>query len=88
MLGAAHGDRLASMAVLVLGSLLSAVYLLPVVVRAFFRDPPGEPGGAPSGLREAPVLCVLPPCLTAAGCLALFFLAPAIRELLFSMLGG
>ena len=34
------------------------------------------------GIHEAPFLCVLAPCLTAAGCIALFFLADPIYRLL------
>jgi multicomponent Na+:H+ antiporter subunit D len=51
------------MAVLMASSLLSIAYLMPVVVRGFFRPAPadghhGNPGG---GIHEAPLLCVLPP---------------------------
>ena len=85
-LGAAEGERLVFLAVPMLGSLLSVGYLMPVVGRAFFAAPaPGDSGG---GLREAPALCVVPLCLTALGCVALFFLAPALRALLAPLAGG
>ncbi|MEW6168269.1 MAG: proton-conducting transporter membrane subunit [Pseudomonadota bacterium] len=59
------------MAVLMLSSLLNIAYLLPIPVRAFFR--PAVATHAEPGVREAPLACVLPLCLTAAACLLLFF---------------
>jgi multicomponent Na+:H+ antiporter subunit D len=38
-------------------------------------------------IREAPVLCVVPLCVTAAGCVALFFFAGRIYELLGPIAG-
>ncbi len=67
-----------------ISSLLSIGYLLPIVARAFFA---ALPDGEASGLREAPVLCVVPLCLTALGCVLLFFLAAPVRELLLPLLG-
>jgi multicomponent Na+:H+ antiporter subunit D len=81
ILGAADAHQTAMIVVLMLSSLLSIGYLMPVVVRAFFRPlPDGDNPG--SGLREAPLLCVLPPVLTALGCVALFFFANDILGLL------
>jgi len=58
--------------VLLTSSLLNAFYFLPIVFRAFFNA--AEPGGEPSGgLSEAPIWCVLPPVIAAAGSVALFF---------------
>jgi multicomponent Na+:H+ antiporter subunit D len=89
-LGAAEGHQLLFLAVLMGGSLLSAGYLMPVVVRAFFREPEPDLNGSVAGseIREAPLLCLVPLCVTAAGCLALFFFAPAIRLLLLPVTGG
>jgi len=56
----------------VLSTLLNIGYLLPPVMRAFLRP---LPEGEPSGMQEAPMLCVVPLCLTAIGTLVLFFLA-------------
>jgi multicomponent Na+:H+ antiporter subunit D len=87
MVGAADADRWPMMAVLMASSLLSIAYLMPVVARAFFRPPPaddhhgrGHDGG--SGIREAPLLCVLPPVATAFGCVVLFFYADEMYRLL------
>ena len=40
------------------------------------------------GIHEAPFLCVLPPCLTAVGCLLLFFYAGEIQALLAPIVAG
>ncbi len=93
MMGAAEADQLVMIAVLMVSSLLNVAYLIPVVARGFFL-PSDEPQPAPAGaaaasrkgglggIREAPLFCVLPPCITAAGCLALFFFADPLYRLL------
>lgn len=77
-------------AIYMISSLLNVAYLIPVVARGFFK-PSAEPvpqsvgaAAAPAGggLQEAPLLCVLPPCLTAAGCIVLFFYADSVVALL------
>ena len=40
-----------------------------------------------SGIREAPVFCVVPLCLTAAGCFVLFIYGDALYRLLEPMVG-
>ena len=87
LLGAAEGPGLVFMGVLMLSSLLSIAYLMPLVARAFFVPAPatgdaehGEAVG--TGIREAPLLCVVPLCLTALGCLLLFVYAGPLYELL------
>ncbi len=80
-LGAADADRIIFVAVLLISSLLNVAYLMPIVARAFFVAPSQTPSGA-SGIREAPAFCVVPLCLTALGCLALFFCAEEIYLLL------
>ncbi len=88
LLGAAEADQWVMMIVLMASSLLSIGYLMPVVVRGFFRPAPvddghGEHGG--SGIHEAPLLCVLPPVATALGGIVLFFYAGDIWRLLAGM---
>ena len=80
-LGAADADRIIFVAVLLISSLLNVAYLMPIVARAFFVAPSQTPSD-PSGIREAPAFCVVPLCLTALGCLALFFCAEEIYLLL------
>jgi multicomponent Na+:H+ antiporter subunit D len=84
VLGAADAHQTVFMAVLLLSSLLSIGYLMPIVVRAFFVAPPEDE----RGLREAPLLCVVPLCLTAIGGVVLFFLAPLLEAFLRPLAGG
>jgi multicomponent Na+:H+ antiporter subunit D len=85
-LGAAQADHAIYIGVLMLSSLLSIGYLFPVIIRAFFRPPPE--GVTYDAVAEAPLLCVVPPMITAAGCFALFWFAPALRTLLLPLVGG
>jgi multicomponent Na+:H+ antiporter subunit D len=84
LLGAAETARYGVVAALCVSSLLSAAYFLPVIIRAFFGQAPADaawaaplPGrgkkAAAAGVREAPLLCVVPPALTALLVLALFW---------------
>jgi multicomponent Na+:H+ antiporter subunit D len=86
IVGAADAGQRAMMVVLMASSLLSIGYLMPVVGRGFFRPPPADDehdhGHTTGSIQEAPLLCVLPPLFTAAGCIVLFFYADGIYELL------
>ncbi len=89
-LGAAEADHKVMLALLMVSSLLSIGYLMPIVGRAFFTPAKPEksthwPAGGRSGIREAPILCVLPPVATALGCVVLFFYAQDIYQLLTGM---
>lgn len=86
-LGAAEGDQFVFVFVLMLSSLLSIGYLMPIVVRGFFRPAP-EGEGAAGGMKEASPAMVVPLSITALGSLALFFYAPWLRQLLLPMVGG
>ena len=66
------------LAVLLVGSLLSAGYLLPVAVRAFLSS---ADNNAATGVHEAPVPCIIAILLTAAGCLALFVYPEPLYQL-------
>lgn len=83
VLGAADAGQLVMVAVLMLSSLLSIGYLMPVVARGFFRQPATSTEA--QGIREAPVLCVIPPLLTGIGCILLFFFSEPLYELLSGM---
>jgi multicomponent Na+:H+ antiporter subunit D len=65
-------------------SLLSIGYLMPIVVRAFFRP---LPAGEQDGLKEAPLLMLLPICLTALACFVIFFYADVVYRLLAPVMG-
>lgn len=90
MLGAADTGQIVMVGVLMLSSLLNVAYLLPVVARGFFSgytETAAHALGAAAapikkGLQEAPIWVVVPPCLTAIGCLVLFFFAGDIYTLI------
>ncbi len=69
-------------AALVISTLLNIAYLIPPVVRAFLYP---SPEGQATGIKEAPLLCVVPLSLTALGCLAMFFAAEPLAGLLEGM---
>jgi multicomponent Na+:H+ antiporter subunit D len=83
-LGALDAGQVVVVAVLMLSSLLSVGYLLPIVARGFFRPPPGE---KPEEIKveEAPVACLIALVTTAALCVVLFFLAGDMQLLLQGM---
>jgi len=78
-LGAADAHQAVFVAVLMISSLLNIAYLMPLVIRGFFLPPPE---GTPTGIKEAPLFCVVPLCFTAVGGLVLFFWADEIYRLL------
>jgi len=95
VLGAAESGQIAMIAVLMISSLLNVAYLIPIVARGFFQPAPRhahEPTSAGAaavpreavsgGIQEAPTLCVVALCLTASGCLFLFFFADPLYRLL------
>jgi multicomponent Na+:H+ antiporter subunit D len=82
-MGALDAGELIAASVLMLSSVLSLGYLLPIVGRAFFLPPPDPQGAA--GLSEAPIWCLLALCATAFLCLALFFGAGTLERMLESL---
>ncbi len=84
-LGAAEGHHYVFVFVLMLSSLLSIAYLMPIVVRGFFRSAPEGEGG---GMAEASPAMVVPLSITAVGSACLFVFAPQLRELLLPVVGG
>ncbi len=78
-LGALDRDAVWVVVVLLISSLLNVFYLLPVAVTAFFRNE--EDGEDESGIKEAPVACVVPLAFTALGCFILFFYADPLLQL-------
>lgn len=98
MEGAVEAGMPIMMGVLLVSSLLGIAYLMPIPIRAFFMPGRGAPAAAddPSGesraartthIREAPWACVLPLCLTALSCVALFFFEDALLSPLANRLG-
>ena len=98
-MGAIDASQLIFVVVLMISSLLSIAYLMPVVVRAFFFEPSADDDhhGDHHGdhhqkwrrffgqIQEAPMFCVIPLCLTAAGCIGMFFGAPFVYNLIESI---
>lgn len=80
LLAAADAHQIAMMVVLAIGSLLSVAYLLPISARALFM--PSRDLSAPTGIHEAPLLVVVPLCVTAVGCIFLFAFANDIYAFL------
>ncbi|MEQ8265917.1 MAG: monovalent cation/H+ antiporter subunit D family protein [Parvibaculum sp.] len=93
ILSAAEAEHLVVIGVLMLSSLLNVAYLLPVAARAFFLPPrtgTAHAAGAvasplKNAIEEAPFLCLLPICVTALGCLVLFFSVGGLYEYLLSI---
>jgi len=86
-LGAAEASHQILIAVVMISSLLNVAYLLPIVVRGFYNAPTSltddRAAAHESGrILEAPLFCVLPPVLTALGCVVLFFYAGDIVDFL------
>ncbi len=85
-LGAADAHQVLFLGILMVSSLLNIAYLMPIPIRGFFSAPPGDRPS--SGIREAPLFCVVPLCLTAVGCIVLFFFAGEIARLLEPLVAG
>ncbi len=79
VLGALDANHILVVVVLIISSLLNIAYLIPIVVNAFIV-PEGE-NGDKHEIREAPVACIIPMLLTAAGCLIIFIYSEPLLEL-------
>jgi multicomponent Na+:H+ antiporter subunit D len=82
MLGAANADMLIFVGVWMLSSILSAVYLFPIIGRAFFRPLPQTDGETATGIQEAPLPSVIAICVAAIGTFVLFFYAGDLAHFL------
>jgi len=82
MLGMAalEAGEVAMIGVLMLSSLLSIGYLLPVSIYAFFNTPDPQNDGKPV-FKEAPALSVAALSFTALGCIALFLFPDPLHHL-------
>jgi multicomponent Na+:H+ antiporter subunit D len=83
--GAMQTANWLAVSVIVASTLLNAGYFLPIVFRAFFREPPGDGHGSKSG--EAPWPMVLALTATAAGSMLMFFV-PGIPYALATLMMG
>jgi multicomponent Na+:H+ antiporter subunit D len=69
--GTVQADMWPFLVVLLGSSLLNAAYFLPITYNAFFCPPERCQFGP--GVKEAPLMCVVPLCITAVCSVALFF---------------
>ena len=86
VMGTLEAGQLALMSVVMAGSLLSALYLLPIPVRAFFNRP--ATSNAQNERREAPLVCLLAIGLTAGGCVLLFVCADTVYAVANQLTAG
>ncbi|NKB69564.1 MAG: monovalent cation/H+ antiporter subunit D family protein [Candidatus Latescibacteria bacterium] len=77
-LGALEAKEYILIVVFVVSTLLNILYLLPIVVNAFFRPLPENETAA---WHEAPLACVLPLLLTALACILFFFYPDPLVQL-------
>ena len=86
MWGAADAQQFALLVVYLVSSVLNGVYFFPIIYRAFFKSPEGEKKS--SGIKEAPLACVLPLSITAVGSVLLFFFPGLLLKLATMMTTG
>jgi len=79
VVGTLEANQLPILVVLLASSLLNAAYFLPIVYRGFFSKPSV---GVDNSIKEAPLLCLLPTCVTALGSLVLFFYPDCFLQLI------
>jgi multicomponent Na+:H+ antiporter subunit D len=80
MIGTIESEHWLLMVVLMASSLLNIAYLLPIPLKAFFYDNPEDKGREPS-VREAPLPSLIALCITALGCIVLFFYPQPLFDL-------
>jgi multicomponent Na+:H+ antiporter subunit D len=80
-MGTLEAQQQIMLVVLLVGSLLNIVYLLPIPMRAFFK-PEQEKPESHTGPGDAPPACVAALALTAAACVLLFFFPEPVYRLL------
>jgi len=93
-MGAVNAGQALFAGVLMISSLLSIGYLMPVVGRAFFLPPQpwvdahGHAHEAQTERKEADWKCTVPLSVTALGCVVLFFYAEPVQRLLLPIVQG
>jgi len=87
VLGTADAGQIALLGVLIVSSLLNIAYLLPPVWKAFYVPDGVKTEFDEGGRQEAPWACVVPLCVTAAACVALFLKPDLLINLTVLMTG-
>ena len=82
MMGSIDATQWVVVAALLLSSLLNIAYLVPVAARAFYLSPETKGAQHKLDLDEAPMFCLVPLCITAAGCILLFIFGDALDHLI------
>ena len=84
LLGSIEATQWIIVAALLVSSLLNIAYLIPVAARAFYMAPEATDGSknGPTAIAEAPLLCVVPLCITAVGSVLLFFFGDSLNQLI------
>ena len=85
MVGAADASEWLVMAVLMSSSLLNIAYLLPIPLKAFLSND-GVEEDRSFQVKEAPLPCLIAICVTALGCLVLFFYPQPLYEIAHAFL--
>ncbi len=85
-LGTLEAGQISLLAVLMLSSLLTLVYLMEIPVKAFFAKP--EEPLEHEGIHEAPLPTLIAMGITALGTLALFLYPEPIYRLMMLVVGG
>ena len=91
-LGAAETGQVILIAVLMISSVLNVAYLVPIVVRGFLPAPTINAEATKSTsawhIQEAPLMCVVPLCITSAICVILFFQVDHLYTFLIPIIKG
>jgi multicomponent Na+:H+ antiporter subunit D len=66
-----------------LSTLLNCAYLLPIALRGFFNPLNSNLDHQVSGIKEAPLACVFPLCITALCTFLLFFYMQTVYDFLY-----
>jgi len=86
VMGTLEANYYIPLLVLLISSLLNVAYLLPIVVRGFFSEPEDMSlENRATGIKEAPLPCLIAMAITCAGCVALFFYPEPAYELMLSI---
>lgn len=82
LLAAADLRQILFITTMIASSLLSLAYLAPVIGRGFFLPLEQTSGESVDSLKEAPLLCVVPPCISVLLCILLFFQVDKVWQFL------
>lgn len=87
-MGSVESGHLPVLVVLAGSTILNACYFLPIIYRAFFKEPASAQGVEAGRIKEAPALMVVPLVITATGTVVLFFKPSIFLELARTALSG